>query len=220
VPCPTPTPPTIPPFSAPGSPDPAVPGFELPVSATTAAGGAGAGSAAGTDGAFGARTGGGGLATAIAFSGSEGSVIYATRLPPLPPTITLPPGRRNLSAAGVLLHSRSPWATKIPTSSRCTAADATKPAYRVREVGSRRLGVTGARVDASLCSNITKGRSPLSRTHARGPEGPRARVQTQPRKGVRAAPPYCAGFLSASRGVNPMIWTPAPRATSIASITS
>ena len=28
------------------------------------------------------------------------------------------------------------------------------------------------------------------------------------------------GFLSASFGVNPMIWTPAPRATSMASITS
>jgi len=82
--------------------------------------------------------------------------------------------------------------------------------WRVR----RALGIGRMRRRRKIADGVqllSERRAAAPRTHARGPvPGPRASMS-------ETTPAYCA---FASCGVKPMIWTPAPRATSIASTTS
>ena len=84
-------------------------------------------------------------------------------------------------------------------------------AWRARRFLDRHGRHSRRKITSGLGPLLPEGRARGLRTHARGPNlGPRAGLSWTAH----------AYFLSASRGVKPMICTPAPRATSMASTTS
>ena len=83
-----------------------------------------------------------GIAGAAVFGG-EGRVIYAEPLPPPPPP---PPTRNSDRVPGSIVrrHRRSPCVSTKTSSAACSTSETTRPPWRRRAPGSRRLGGCGS----------------------------------------------------------------------------